>query len=280
MIREVLPYVLDDGVAVIDFRGDDRTERYHLLLVNTIRLAFGAGARRVEVTICAADSPRRRALHRAGLRLEGVLRERLLTPDGPSDLLSYARLASDRVDGPEGFTGVMNTVTPRKRLISHMLLTDDAGRVCVLETTFKPDFELPGGILNVGETPRQGLVREVQEELSHAVSVGRLLVVDWLAPYQAGRTRWKLIFDGREMPDASSRCCGDLREIRAVHWLEPDAAVARMAPFAQGRLRGALAAREEGRTLLGPVSESVEPKRPSQQPLSSSRGTTSPPTGP
>ena len=250
MIREVLPYVLDDGVAVIDFRGDDHTERYHLLLVNTIRLAFGAGARRVEVTICAADSPRRRALHRAGLRLEGVLRERLLTPDGPSDLLSYARLASDRVDGPEGFTGVMNTVTPRKRLISHMLLTDDAGRVCVLETTFKPDFELPGGILNVGETPRQGLVREVQEELSHAVSVGRLLVVDWLAPYLGWEDAVELIFDGREMPDASKPLLRpDLREIRAVHWLEPDAAVARMAPFAQGRLRGALAAREEGRTL-------------------------------
>jgi 8-oxo-dGTP pyrophosphatase MutT (NUDIX family) len=122
--------------------------------------------------------------------------------------------------------------------------------VCILETTFKPDFELPGGILEVGESPRVGLIREVEEELDHSVSVGRLLVVDWLAPYLGWEDAVELIFDGCELADFSiARLRPDGREIRAVHWLEPEAAIARMAPFAQGRLRGALAAREEGRTL-------------------------------
>jgi 8-oxo-dGTP pyrophosphatase MutT (NUDIX family) len=251
VIRDALPFTVVDGVAVLDFSGDDARERYDLLLVTSCAIAFeDPTVRRVEVAIAATDTLRRRALHRAGFRLEGTARERRLDSGVPVDELHYAQLRDDHTSGRLGFTAVMNTVTPRKRLISHLLLTDAAGRVCILETTFKPDFELPGGILEVGESPRVGLIREVAEELDHAVSVGRLLVVDWLAPYLGWEDAVELIFDGRELAElAIARLRPDGREIRAIHWLEPEAAIARMAPFAQGRLRGALAAREEGRTL-------------------------------
>lgn len=250
-MRDALPFTVVDGVAVLDFSGDDARERFDLLLVTSCALAFeDASVRRVEVAIAATDSDRRRAVHRAGFRLEGTARERRLVSGVPVDELQYARLRDDETSGRLGFTAVMNTVTPRKRLISHLLLTDPSGRVCTLETTFKPDFELPGGILEVGESPRVGLVREVEEELDHTVSVGRLLVVDWLAPYLGWEDAVELIFDGCELADFSiSRLHPDGREIRAIHWLEPEAAITTMAPFAQGRLRAALAARKEGRTL-------------------------------
>ena len=251
MIRDALPFRVTDGIAVLDFSGDDAVERLHLLLVTTCAQAFDDPAvRRIEVGIAATDHSRRRALHRAGFRLEGTARERRVVSGVPEDELQYARLRDDETSGRLGFTAVMNTVTPRKRLISHLLLTDGAGRVCILETTFKPDFELPGGILEVGESPRVGLVREVEEELSHSISVGRLLVVDWLAPYLGWEDAVELIFDGREMADfAIARLRPDGQEIRAIHWLDPESAISMMAPFAQGRLRAALAAREEGRTL-------------------------------
>lgn len=251
MIQDVLPASVVDGVASVDFRGDDAPERFDLLLTTTRRLLFADDTvRRIEVDVCTLDTPRRRALHRAGFRLEGVAREAATGPDGPVDVARYAVLRDDPVDGRDGFTAVMNTVTARKRLISHLLLTDEAGRVCILETTFKPDFELPGGILEHGESPRAGLVREIEEELSHTVSVGRLLVVDWLAPYLGWEDAVELIFDGCQLAaHAVPLLTPDLREIRAVHWLEPDEAAARMAPFARGRLLGALAAREAGRTF-------------------------------
>lgn len=259
MIRDALPLTVVDGIAVLDFSGDDARERYDLLLVTSCALAFADGSvRRVEVAIAATDSVRRRALHRAGFRLEGTARERLLAGGVPVDELQYSRLRSDDTSGRLGFTSVMNSVAPRKRLISHLLLTDSSGRVCILETTFKPDFELPGGILEVGESPRVGLIREVEEELDHTVSVGRLLVVDWLAPYLGWEDAVELIFDGCELADFSiGRLRPDGREIRAVHWLAPEDAIATMAPFAQGRLRGALAAREEGRTLYLEAGERI-----------------------
>lgn len=248
MISDSLPFTVSDGGARIDFSGTEAPQRYDLLLRTTSRLAFAdPSVRRVEVDVCVADSPRRRALHRAGYRMEGVARSAALGPDGPVDVARYALLRDEITDGRQGFTAVMNTVTARKRVIAHLLVTEPGKRVCVLETTFKPDFELPGGILETGESPRVGLAREVREELSADLAVGRLLVVDWLAPYLGWDDAVELIFDGGDVrsPDLLRP---DLKEIRAVHWLTPAEAIATMAPFAQGRLGSALAARFEQRT--------------------------------
>lgn len=257
MIRDSLPLSVRDGVAIADFSGNDAPERYDLLLTTTRSLAFSdAEVRRLEVLVAAPDQARRHALHRAGFRLDGILRARLAGDPEPVDECHYALLRSDSMDGRHSFTSVMNTVTARKRVISHLLLTDVEGRVCALETTFKPDFELPGGILEPGESPRVGVIREVVEELDHQLSVGRLLVVDWLAPFLGWEDAVELIFDGGEFHSAHP-LRPDGREIRAVHWLEPEAAIARMAPFAQGRLRAALAAREAGRTLYLEAGERI-----------------------
>jgi len=251
MIRETLPVTVGfGGVAAADFGGDDNPQRYDLLLRSTVRQAFAdPSVRRLEVSVSALDRARRRALHRAGFRLEAVRRARWIGPAGPEDEVCYAVLREDAAGGAEGFTAVMNSVTPRKRVISHVLLTDGTGRVCTLETTFKREWELPGGILDPGESPRAGAVREVQEELGYTVSIGRLLVVDWLAPYLGWEDAVELVFDaGTLNPRSAAMLRPDLKEIRAVHWLEPAAAMAAMEAYARGRVAAALDARESGRT--------------------------------
>ena len=259
MIRDALAFRVENGVAQVEFTGDDRPERYDLLLVTTCRHAFAdPGVHRIELDVAIDDRPRRHALHRAGFRMEALRRQRLKGPDGGlRDEAGYSLLRGE-AGGSAGFTGVMNSVTPRKRAIGHLLLTDAQGDVCLLETSFKVDWELPGGILNVAETPRQGVIREVFEELSYGVSVGRLLVVDWLAPYLGWEDALELIFDGGVLPERSKQLLRpDLREIRSVHWLSPQNAADRMAPFARGRLAAALAAREEGRTLYLEAGERI-----------------------
>ncbi|MBA3021368.1 NUDIX hydrolase [Propionicimonas sp.] len=249
MSADQLPLSVRDGSAVADFTADVPAERYDALLAQACELAFADPAvRRLEVLVAAPDWPRRRALHRAGFRLDGVLRARLAGNPDPIDECHYSLLRGDSVEGREAFTAVMNTVTARKRVIAHLLLTDADGRVCALETTFKPDYELPGGILEPGESPREGLVREAVEELDFPLAVGRLLVVDWLAPYLGWEDAVELVFDGGVFTEADA-LHADGREIRAVHWLEPAAAEAVMAPYAQGRLRAALSARAAGQTL-------------------------------
>lgn len=178
-----------------------------------------AGERhRVQATRPAADQTGRRALLLAGFRQEGVLRQADRLPDGGhGDLVVYARLATDDVRGPTGFSGVMNSVLPRKRLIAHVVMRHPDGRLLLCQTTFKPDWELPGGIVEPGEPPRQGAVREVKEELGVDREIGRLLVVDWLPPYLGWEDACELIFDGGPVADADlDTFVLEEREIAAV----------------------------------------------------------------
>jgi 8-oxo-dGTP pyrophosphatase MutT (NUDIX family) len=76
--------------------------------------------------------------------------------------------------------------------------------VLLVNPTYTPPGEIPGGGVEEGESPRQCCARELEEELGWTGEVGRLLVVDYL-PDLAGRgDRILFIFDGGvvEDPDA------------------------------------------------------------------------------
>jgi len=240
-----------DGVGVLEWSGragQDVIDRAVSLAADDGLIS--RGLRRIEVSLPAKDRVGRRALQRAGFRLEGTRREAHRLPDGSLiDVVLYARLHSDLVYGPGGFTGVMNSVLPRKRLIAHALLTDPRERVCLLETTFKEDWELPGGIVNPSESPWAGAVREIHEELALHVDVGRVLVIDWLAPHLGWEDAVELVFDGGSLAaEQIEAIVPDPMEVREVHWLTPEVAADRMAPFARGRMLAAVACRLDGTT--------------------------------
>ena len=83
----------------------------------------------------------------------------------------FARLASDppRTE-PQGFRALLNSFLPRKRAISQMLVRDDDGRVLLCQLTYKQDWDLPGGVVEVGESPQLAVAREVEEELGLAIA--------------------------------------------------------------------------------------------------------------
>lgn len=190
------------GIATLGWDGDAvaaaTLETLSAEVVALVERAFADSAlRRVEVAVPSHLPTLRRAVLRAGFRVEGVRRAVVPLDDATfGDQTLLARLAEDTVGGAHGFSSVMNTVLPRKRLIAHVLMRDDQGRLLLCQTHFKPDWELPGGIVEPGETPRHGAIREVREELGIDLAVGRLLLVDWLPPYLGWEDALELIFDG------------------------------------------------------------------------------------
>ena len=83
------------------------------------------------------------------------------------------------------------------------LFFDDDGQLLIVEPVYKSTWEIPGGMVELGETPRGACVRELREELGIELDVGRLLVVDWIA----GRTgepgaSVEFVFDGGMLSDA------------------------------------------------------------------------------
>jgi 8-oxo-dGTP pyrophosphatase MutT (NUDIX family) len=199
---------------------------------------FGQGLRRLQASVPGTDRLARRALLRAGFRQEGVQREALVrSDDSVDDLYLFARLAEDQVQGPHGFSGVMNSALPRKRVIAHVLLTDRDGRVLLCETQFKPDWELPGGIVEPGESPRLGAIREVREELGVDWPVGRLLVADWMPPYLGWEDAVEMIFDGGQVTaEQLNRFVLQASEIRQVRLCTIAEAAELVTPLAHRRL--------------------------------------------
>ena len=139
------------------------------------------GLGRVQARVATGNAAAVRVARRAGLRNEGVVRVALDL--GSDDYALLARLRDDPSPTEHGgFRALLNSFLPRKRVIAQMLVRDDAGRVLLCHPTYKDDWDLPGGVVEVRESPREAAGREVLEELALRLPVGRLVLTDWLPP--------------------------------------------------------------------------------------------------
>ncbi|MFF0250755.1 NUDIX domain-containing protein [Streptosporangium sandarakinum] len=84
----------------------------------------------------------------------------------------------------------------RKWMAATVVLRDAAGQVLLVDPTYKPLFELPGGAVEGNEPPRVAARREVLEELDLDRPVGRLLGTDWVPPRPGWPDGMILIYDG------------------------------------------------------------------------------------
>ena len=159
------------------------------------------------------------------------------------DRIVYARLATDvPVSEPGGFRALLNSFLPRKRAISQMLIRDTAERVLLCELTYKQDWDLPGGVVEVGESPQLAVGREVEEELGLSMEAGALLLTDWLPPWGGWDDALCLVFDGgTHDPAVAEDIVKQDREIRAAAFCTIDEVRDRAADFTARRVEAALA---------------------------------------
>ena len=170
-------------------------------------------------------------------------------PDG-TGVVVLGRLATDPpVTEPEGFRSILNSALPRKRAISQLLVRDDAGRVLLCQLTYKRDWDLPGGVVEVGESPRLASGREIEEELALTIEPGRLLLTDWLPPWGGWDDAVCLVFDGGvHDPSILDAMVKEPREIQAAEFCTPLQVHERAADFTARRVLAALHAAETGET--------------------------------
>jgi len=191
---------------------------------------------RVEALVAVDDEAGQRIATWSGLRREGILRG---FADG-EDRVLYARLATDApATEPHGFRALLNSFLPRKRAISQVLIRDEAGRVLMCQLTYKKDWDLPGGVVEVGESPELAAVREVKEELGLDVPSNGLLLTDWLPPWGGWDDAVCLVFDGGVVA-ADLDIVRQEREIRAAEFCTIDEVRERAADFTARRVESAL----------------------------------------
>ena len=238
---------LGEGVARIAWVKDEN--------VDVVRREVAAALvdhQRVEAHVAVDDETGQRTATWSGMRREGIMRG----VDG--DLVVYARLASDTpVHEPGGFRALLNSFLPRKRAISQMLIrdtTEPEPRVLLCQLTYKQDWDLPGGVVEVGESPQEAVAREVEEELSLTLPTGRLLLTDWLPPWGGWDDALCLVFDGGPHdPSIVERIVEQEREIRSAAFLTAAEVADRAADFTARRGAAALRNASPGADGAGPA---------------------------
>ncbi|MEV6109663.1 NUDIX domain-containing protein [Streptomyces sp. NPDC051940] len=206
---------------------------------------FGAlAARRIPVrhlVLTSGETILRPALPR-WLRAEA----HAVTTEGRSLREIAEQLAADLRSGA-GLCDIVQTPEPTaETLAAGVLLFDDRDRVLLVDPTYKPGWEFPGGVVERGEPPARAGVREVAEELGLRLEIQpRLLVVDWEPPAPPGYGGLRLLFDGGQLdPDQRRSVLLPGPELRDWKFVTEDEARDLLPPVRFTRLHWALRARE------------------------------------
>jgi 8-oxo-dGTP pyrophosphatase MutT (NUDIX family) len=143
-----------------------------------------------------------------------------------------------------------------------MLLTDESGNVLLVDPTYKPGWEIPGGVVEADESPRDAAHREVLEELGLDREPGDLLSVDWTAARAGHSESLTWIFEGGTlMPGEIPEIRLPETELGGFDFVPTESLTDRLGERRGGRMLAAVRARIEGRTLYTENGRLPQPTR-------------------
>ncbi|MEV6883668.1 NUDIX domain-containing protein [Streptomyces sp. NPDC051135] len=160
-----------------------------------------------------------------------------------------ARVAEAVGSGAVPACEIVQTPEPTGETVAAgVLLFDERDRILLVDPTYKPGWEFPGGVVEPGEAPARAGMREVTEETGLSLDdVPALLVVDWEPPAPPAHGGLRLLFDGGRLDSADAdRVLLPGAELRDWCFATEDEAAALLPPVRYERLRWALRARERG----------------------------------
>ena len=140
---------------------------------------------------------------------------------------------------------------PRKVAAAGALFLNDAGHVLLVNPTYKPVWEIPGGMVENFEAPRAACIREVAEEIGLAIEPGPLLGLDYAASRASGREVLRFIFWGGVL-DAAQIAAIRLpaEELSEYGFFDLPTAQALLSAKLGEQVGRILAARERGETFV------------------------------
>lgn len=134
----------------------------------------------------------------------------------------------------------------RARRGAGALITTTDGRIVMIDTTYRDFYEIPGGAVEAGESAPDACARECREELGIEVPIGRLLSIDHQSDGGDLGDSIMFVYDGGTMTPEMPADRNTDSEVAAIVLVELADLDVVTIPRLANRIRGALAARENG----------------------------------
>ena len=91
---------------------------------------------------------------------------------------------------------------PKKRMGAGCLFFNQRNEVLLVKPNYKPVWEIPGGVVEQNESPKQCCQREVFEEIGLNREIGPLLVIDYSSQCEAKTESLMFVFDGGTLSES------------------------------------------------------------------------------
>lgn len=136
---------------------------------------------------------------------------------------------------------------PKKRMGAGVLIFNDKDEILFVHPTYKPVWEIPGGSVEINESPRMACIRELGEELAFPVPVGQLLCVGYGEGDHTKTERLHFIFDGgRIAPEGIQKIRVPKEELSGFTFTTLEKAAPHLTIALKEKIQHALQVRKEG----------------------------------
>lgn len=140
---------------------------------------------------------------------------------------------------------------PRRPMSAAVLIRDADDRVLLVEPSYKPGWEPPGGVVEDGESPWTAAEREVAEEIGLEGRAGRLLVVDHIPGESGGLPeRLAFVFDGGRIDPEDVPHLALGQELLSAGLCDAETLATRAKSLLHNRLLAAIRAADTGVTTM------------------------------
>ena len=142
---------------------------------------------------------------------------------------------------PDFYSGL-----PKKRMAAGAIFFDESGRVLLVQPAYRTTWDIPGGVVELDESPLEACMREVQEEVGLCVPIGRLLVVEYNQYAEPEKTEALIFnFDGGTLSaEQIATIKPDPEEIADWRFFARDALPENIKPVVRQRLLRAFAQKQ------------------------------------
>lgn len=139
----------------------------------------------------------------------------------------------------------------RKRVAAGVVFRDAQQRVLMVETSYKAEWDIPGGAVEADEPPWSTARREVREELGLDRPLGALLVIDYIPTRGVMPEGMAFLWDGGVLTDEELQGITLTDpEILSIRFCTAEDIAKVVRPEMAGRIAAALVALERGSLVL------------------------------